>query len=230
MLPPSRERSGRTTFRFRSRSGVTGINGMTAYFGLLDVGLAAPRRYRGGIDGGRRGRLGGRADREDLRLSNGRDSRRAGQGCPVPRAVRLRCRDRLQERRSRLRARRILPERRQRLFRQYRWRDQRHRSPPSRRRRSRGHLRNRFGLKLESLAQRAARRASSAGQARTHAGLRHLRLRASVRRGPRSPGAWIRDGRLRYSEDVLEGIEHAPGAIAGLYRGENTGKRLIRIR
>jgi NADPH-dependent curcumin reductase CurA len=41
---------------------------------------------------------------------------------------------------------------------------------------------------------------------------------------------WIRDGRLRYSEDVLEGIEQAPGAIAGLYRGENTGKRLIRIR
>jgi NADPH-dependent curcumin reductase len=41
---------------------------------------------------------------------------------------------------------------------------------------------------------------------------------------------WIRDGRLRYSEDVLVGIEHAPAAIAGLYRGENTGKRLIRIR
>jgi NADPH-dependent curcumin reductase CurA len=41
---------------------------------------------------------------------------------------------------------------------------------------------------------------------------------------------WIRDGRLRYSEDVLEGIEQAPGAIAGLYRGENLGKRLIRIR
>ncbi|MEH2563199.1 NADPH-dependent curcumin reductase CurA [Bradyrhizobium sp. AZCC 2289] len=40
---------------------------------------------------------------------------------------------------------------------------------------------------------------------------------------------WIRDGQLRYSEDVLEGIEHAPGAIAGLYRGENTGKRLIKI-
>src|SRR5882672_9230390 len=41
---------------------------------------------------------------------------------------------------------------------------------------------------------------------------------------------WLRDGRLRYSEDVLEGIEQAPGAIASLYRGENTGKRLIRIR
>ncbi len=40
---------------------------------------------------------------------------------------------------------------------------------------------------------------------------------------------WLREGRLRYLEDVLDGIEHAPGAIAGLYRGENLGKRLIRI-
>jgi hypothetical protein len=35
---------------------------------------------------------------------------------------------------------------------------------------------------------------------------------------------------LRYSEDILQGIDHAPGAIGRLYRGENTGKRLIRIR
>jgi hypothetical protein len=28
---------------------------------------------------------------------------------------------------------------------------------------------------------------------------------------------------------MLDGIEHAPDAIAGLYRGENLGKRLIRI-
>ena len=40
---------------------------------------------------------------------------------------------------------------------------------------------------------------------------------------------WLREGRLRYVEDVLDGIEHAPGAIAGLYRGENLGKRLIRL-
>ncbi|QQX86660.1 NADP-dependent oxidoreductase [Cupriavidus necator] len=40
---------------------------------------------------------------------------------------------------------------------------------------------------------------------------------------------WIREGRLRYVEDILEGIEQAPDAIAGLYRGENMGKRLIRI-
>jgi NADPH-dependent curcumin reductase CurA len=28
---------------------------------------------------------------------------------------------------------------------------------------------------------------------------------------------------------VLDGIDHAPGAIAGLYRGDNLGKRLIRL-
>jgi len=40
---------------------------------------------------------------------------------------------------------------------------------------------------------------------------------------------WLREGKLRYLEDVLDGIEHAPDAIAGLYRGENLGKRLIRL-
>lgn len=40
---------------------------------------------------------------------------------------------------------------------------------------------------------------------------------------------WIRAGLIHYREDILEGIEQAPGAIAGLYRGENLGKRLIRI-
>ena len=40
---------------------------------------------------------------------------------------------------------------------------------------------------------------------------------------------WVRDGRLRYVEEVLDGIEQAPDAIAGLYRGDNMGKRLIRL-
>ena len=41
--------------------------------------------------------------------------------------------------------------------------------------------------------------------------------------------AWIRSGKMNYMEDILDGIEQAPDAIAGLYRGENLGKRLIRI-
>jgi NADPH-dependent curcumin reductase CurA len=40
---------------------------------------------------------------------------------------------------------------------------------------------------------------------------------------------WVRSGQIRYREDILDGIEQAPGSIAGLYRGENRGKRLIRI-
>jgi len=42
--------------------------------------------------------------------------------------------------------------------------------------------------------------------------------------------SWVRDGRLTYREDIVDGIEHCPGAIAEIYRGENLGKRLIRLR
>lgn len=40
---------------------------------------------------------------------------------------------------------------------------------------------------------------------------------------------WVRAGRLRYEEDILDGLESCPDALAGLYRGENKGKRLIRL-
>lgn len=40
---------------------------------------------------------------------------------------------------------------------------------------------------------------------------------------------WIDDDLIHYQEDILQGIEEAPGAIAGLYRGENLGKRLIQL-
>ena len=40
---------------------------------------------------------------------------------------------------------------------------------------------------------------------------------------------WIKDDAIHYQEDILQGIEQAPDAIAGLYRGENLGKRLIQI-
>jgi len=41
--------------------------------------------------------------------------------------------------------------------------------------------------------------------------------------------SWIRGGKLRYREEFLDGLDQAPGAIAALYRGENLGKRLIRV-
>jgi hypothetical protein len=41
---------------------------------------------------------------------------------------------------------------------------------------------------------------------------------------------WVRDGRLEYREDIVDGLERAPAALAGLYEGRNTGRQLIRVR
>ncbi len=41
---------------------------------------------------------------------------------------------------------------------------------------------------------------------------------------------WVREGKLSYREHILDGIEQAPGSIAMLYRGENTGKLLVRVK
>ena len=40
---------------------------------------------------------------------------------------------------------------------------------------------------------------------------------------------WVREGKLTYREDMLDGIEACPDALAGLYRGENMGKRLVQL-
>jgi NADPH-dependent curcumin reductase CurA len=36
-------------------------------------------------------------------------------------------------------------------------------------------------------------------------------------------------GKIVYDEEILPGMEHAPGAIARLYRGENQGKLIIKV-
>lgn len=40
---------------------------------------------------------------------------------------------------------------------------------------------------------------------------------------------WIRDGRIRYREDIAEGLENAPRAFLRLFRGENFGKLLVKV-
>ncbi|HWN20712.1 MAG TPA: NADP-dependent oxidoreductase [Gaiellaceae bacterium] len=42
-------------------------------------------------------------------------------------------------------------------------------------------------------------------------------------------GALLAEGRLTYREDVTEGLEHAPRAFIGMLRGENRGKTLVQI-
>lgn len=41
--------------------------------------------------------------------------------------------------------------------------------------------------------------------------------------------AWIADGRLKYREDVVEGLENAPASFIGLLEGRNFGKLIVRI-
>jgi NADPH-dependent curcumin reductase CurA len=41
--------------------------------------------------------------------------------------------------------------------------------------------------------------------------------------------AWVRDGRLRFRETVVDGLERMPEALLGLYRGDNLGKMVVRV-
>ena len=40
---------------------------------------------------------------------------------------------------------------------------------------------------------------------------------------------WIAEGKVKYKEDVVQGLENAPRAFIGLLRGENFGKQLIKM-
>ncbi|QXT38150.1 NADP-dependent oxidoreductase [Gymnodinialimonas ceratoperidinii] len=40
---------------------------------------------------------------------------------------------------------------------------------------------------------------------------------------------WIEAGKIKYREEVIDGLENAPEAFVGLLRGENFGKRVIRV-
>lgn len=41
---------------------------------------------------------------------------------------------------------------------------------------------------------------------------------------------WVRDGLLRYREDVVDGLEHAPEALIGMLEGKNFGKLVVHVR
>jgi NADPH-dependent curcumin reductase CurA len=45
----------------------------------------------------------------------------------------------------------------------------------------------------------------------------------------REVGPWVREGKIECRETIVEGIENVPSAFAGLFRGANTGKMLVRV-
>jgi NADPH-dependent curcumin reductase CurA len=47
--------------------------------------------------------------------------------------------------------------------------------------------------------------------------------------GIRQLAQWISQKKLKYAEHVIEGLENAPKAFIGLFKGENLGKQLVKV-
>jgi NADPH-dependent curcumin reductase CurA len=47
--------------------------------------------------------------------------------------------------------------------------------------------------------------------------------------GIRQLAGWLKEKKLKYAENVVEGLENAPKAFIGLFAGENLGKQLVKI-
>lgn len=53
--------------------------------------------------------------------------------------------------------------------------------------------------------------------------------------GPRYPefitqmSAWVNEGKIKFREDVIDGLENAPSAFIGLLTGKNFGKLVVRV-
>ena len=40
---------------------------------------------------------------------------------------------------------------------------------------------------------------------------------------------WLREGKMKYAENIVEGFENTPQAFLGLFSGENLGKQLVKV-
>ncbi len=45
----------------------------------------------------------------------------------------------------------------------------------------------------------------------------------------RDVGGWMREGKVKYRETIVDGIDHAAEAFIGLLQGDNTGKMLVQV-
>ena len=42
-------------------------------------------------------------------------------------------------------------------------------------------------------------------------------------------GKWVAEGKIKVQEDIIDGLENTPAALIGLLAGENRGKRMVRV-
>ena len=45
----------------------------------------------------------------------------------------------------------------------------------------------------------------------------------------RDMSQWVKDGKVRYKEDIVQGIENVPATMIGLLEGKNFGKQLVQV-
>ena len=45
----------------------------------------------------------------------------------------------------------------------------------------------------------------------------------------RDMSGWIAEGKMKWRETIMDGIEKAPEAFIGLFKGENFGKMLVKL-
>jgi NADPH-dependent curcumin reductase CurA len=41
--------------------------------------------------------------------------------------------------------------------------------------------------------------------------------------------AWVKAGKLKVQEDIIDGLQNTPKALIGLLAGENRGKRMVKL-
>lgn len=47
--------------------------------------------------------------------------------------------------------------------------------------------------------------------------------------GVKQLGQWLSEGKMKYAENIVDGFENTPQAFLGLFSGENLGKQLVRV-
>jgi len=40
---------------------------------------------------------------------------------------------------------------------------------------------------------------------------------------------WLQEGKIKYEEDIVDGIANAPEALLRLFKGQNLGKVVVRV-
>ncbi len=55
------------------------------------------------------------------------------------------------------------------------------------------------------------------------------RYHARYNEGLEQLSKWMKEGKIQYRENIVEGIENTPAAFIGMLNGQNTGKQLVKV-